>query len=230
MTIIPPTETPSGNCTYSIYYWGTNAAAWRIENIVLGNLSYSKVEAIEILNEAQPTPTERLMGQFFTALLNTLNGADSEEIDATMVLVRDWLILNPHGIDLSDSEIREIESYTINLEDYNRGLLGPGLCSDEPATPTPAPTNTPTQTATATQGSLNPVFSPTPTKKSGGRPNPTTPPLPTNTPQPEPTNPPKPTPTIVIPPTDAPTLPPPTNPPTEPPQPTSAPPPSTTQP
>jgi hypothetical protein len=118
-----PTETPSTNCTYTQVYWGTNSSAWRIENIVLGNLSFTKVEAIEILSKSEPTPTELLMGQFFTALLNTLNGADSAEIDSTMVKVRDWLILNPHGIDLSESEILEVEGYTEHLQDFNQGRI-----------------------------------------------------------------------------------------------------------
>ena len=94
------TATPTYNCTYSAYYWTTNADAWVIENLLLGNLSYTKIEALEIMALEEPTPTERLMGQFFAALLNTLKGADSFEIDAVIVKARDWLILRPHGVDL----------------------------------------------------------------------------------------------------------------------------------
>ncbi len=103
------TATPTYNCTYSAYYWTTNADAWVIENLLLGNLSYTKIEALEIMALEEPTPTERLMGQFFAALLNTLKGADSFEIDAVIVKARDWLILRPHGVDLSQAEIQEIE-------------------------------------------------------------------------------------------------------------------------
>ena len=203
------TATPTYNCTYSMYYWRTNSDAWVIENLLLGNLSYTKIEAIEIMALEDPSPTERLTGQFFAALLNTLKGADSAEIDAVIIKARDWLILRPHGIDLSQSEILEIESFTGQLQAYNSGLVGPGLCSDEPATPTPAATATPEATATFTPGPDQPFFTATPTKSSGGgKPRPTDtqapppPPQATSTPKPQ-----LPTPTIKPPPT----LPPPTS-------------------
>ena len=217
-TSFAPTPTPAYNCTYSAYYWSTNPDSWMIENLLLGNLSYTKIEAIEIMALENPTPTERLMGQFFAALLNTLKGADSSEIDAVIVKARDWLILRPHGVDLSQAEIQEIESYTEQLEAFNNGLIGPGQCSDEPMTPTPSATDTPEPTPTYTQGPDQPFFTATATRSSGGgNPRPTStqapPPQATNTPQPQPTNTPRPqppTPTSPPPPTNPP---PPTDPP-----------------
>ena len=217
-TSFAPTPTPAYNCTYSAYYRSTNPDSWMIENLLLGNLSYTKMEAIEIMALENPTPTERLMGQFFAALLNTLKGADSSEIDAVIVKARDWLILRPHGVDLSQAEIQEIESYTEQLEAFNNGLIGPGQCSDEPVTPVPSATDTPEPTATNTQGPDQPFFTATPTRSSGGgKPRPTDtqapPPQATNTPQPQPTNTPRPqppTPTSPPPPTNPP---PPTDPP-----------------
>lgn len=216
-TIILPTETPSINCTYPQIYWASDSDAWRIENIILGNLSLSKAEAIEILNLTEPTPTERLMGQFFTTLLNTQNGADSTVIDQTMVTVRDWLILNPYGIDLSASELLQIEAYTELLQEYNLGISGPGLCADVVETPTPAASETPTATATSIPAAVIPAPSPTPTKGTGGRQKPSNTPAQTNTLQPKPSNTPAPIPTTVPPPTDIPTSPPPTDAPTKPP-------------
>lgn len=217
-TEVAATPTSSNNCTYSSYYWSHNESSWMIENLLLGNLSYTKIEAIEIMSLADPNPTERLMGQFFAALLNTLKGADSSEIDAVLVKARDWLILRPHGIDLSQSEINEINSYTEQLSGFNSGLIGPGQCPDEPVTPTPLPTDTPEPTATFTAGPDQPFFTATATRSSGGgKPRPTdtqAPPIQaTNTPMPQATNTPQPTPTSVVPPTPAPTKPPPTDPP-----------------
>ena len=214
-TSFAPIPTPAYNCTYSAYYWSTNADSWMIENLLLGNLSYTKIEAIEIMALENPTPTERLMGQFFAALLNTLKGADSSEVDAVIVKARDWLILRPHGVDLSQTEIQEIESYTEQLEAFNNGLIGPGQCSDEPMTPTPSATDTPEPTPTYTQGPDQPFFTATATRRSGGgKPRPTDtqapPPPPTNTPKPQATPTTKPPPTQIVPPTPAPTKPPPT--------------------
>jgi hypothetical protein len=216
MEAVAATATPTYNCTYSAYYWSTHADNWVIENLLLGNLSYTKNEALEIMMLEEPTPTERLMGQFFAALLNTLKGADSFEIDAVIVKARDWLILKPHGVDLSLSEVQEIESYTEQLSSFNLGLIGPGRCVDEPATATPSATDTPTATATYTPGPDLPFFTATATRSSGGggRPRPTNtqgpPPPATSTPKPPATEPPRPTPTPVVPPTPAPTKPPPT--------------------
>ncbi len=193
-----PTSTDSDSCTYSMHFWRTNSDAWLIENIVLGNLSYTKVEVIAILESEDPSPIERLMGEFFTALLNTLNGADSAEIDSIMVEARDWLILRPHGLDLAEAEIVEIEDLADQLQGFNSGMIGPGLCSDEPITPTPTTTFTPQATDTSTPGPT--LFrTPTPTKKpgGGGKSKPTNPPTsePTNPPTREPTKPPPPPPT-----------------------------------
>jgi len=209
--------TATTNCTYTDYYWQSNPDRWLIENILLGNLSYTKDEAIEIMTLGDPTPTEQLMGQFFAALLNTRKGADSGEIDLLMIKARDWLVLRPHGIDLSPAEILEVEDYTEQLEAYNTGQVGPGHCSDEPVTPTPQATDTPTPTATRTPGPDQPFFTATATKSSGGgRPRPTDtqgPPPPTNPPpttKPPATPTTKPPPTPIVPPTPAPTRPPPT--------------------
>jgi hypothetical protein len=230
-----PTATLSGNCTYTMNYWRMNSSAWRMENILLGNLSYTKAEAIEIFNLEDPNPTERLMIQFFTALLNSLNGADSSEIDPVMIEARDWLILRPHGINLTEAEIIEVGTYTDQLQEFNLGIVGPGPCGDEPITPTPTVSLTPTPTATSTPASSISNFTPTATKSnsggSGNRPKPTNTPKPiqpTNTPQPAPTNTPKPPPTLVPPtprpPPPNPTEPPPTEPPPPEPPPTEPPP------
>ena len=57
-----PTATPSSNCTYSAYYWSSNSEAWVIENMLLGNLSYTRAEAVEIMTLDDPSPTEASWG------------------------------------------------------------------------------------------------------------------------------------------------------------------------
>jgi hypothetical protein len=225
-----------------------NTDAWVIENIVLGNRSYNIVEAVAILDSEDPSPIERLMAAFFSTLLNTLNGADSTEIDPAVVEARDWMILRPHGIDLSEAEILQIENLTNQLKDYNNGLTGPGLCEDDPTAPTPGMTSTtvspeeitataipepttatPTQEITSTQpatgttapGATLPRPTATATKDNdgGSKPKPTK----TSPPPPPPdTQPPPPPDTQPPPPPDT-QPPPPTPAPTQPPAPTQSP-------
>jgi hypothetical protein len=200
-----PSATARHNCTYTLHYWKTNPDSWMIENIVIGNLSFTTAEAIVILDIEYPNPTTHLAQQFFAALLNTLKGADPAEIDQTMVEVGDWLTIRPPGIDLTDAEILEVEAMTDVLEAHNTGITGPGHCADEPFTPTleASPTATATSTSTAAPVSTVRPRTPTPTKDQGDKPKPTKPPAtspptqspPTNTPKPQPTNTPKPQPT-----------------------------------
>ena len=212
-----PSATAIYNCTYTLHYWRNNPDSWMIENIVIGNLSFSKAEAIVILDIEFPNPTTRMVQQFFAALLNTLKGADPADIDQTMVAVGEWLIIHPPGIDLTEAEIIEVDAMAEVLAAHNTGITGPGHCADEPFTPTPEATPTSTATNTSTPAPVSTVRprTPTPTKDSGGKPKPTQPPAtspptqspPTNTPKPQPTSTPKPEPTNTSkpPPTLAPT-------------------------
>jgi hypothetical protein len=208
-----PTSTTSIlNCTYTMGYWRTYPDAWLIENIIIGDYSFTKAEAIVILeNEARDTTT-RLLQQFITALLNKLKGADSSAVEETLVRTSDWLTANSPEVDLTQEQLSEALELVSELEDYNNGVIGPGHCVDEPVTATPRPSATPTITNTPTPIPTIRLRTPTPTEKEGGGPKPTKPPpsAPTNTP-PQPTEPPPPQPTNTRqPPTEAPTLPPPT--------------------
>jgi len=192
-----PSTTAIYNCTYTMHYWRSNPDSWMIENIVIGDLAYTKAEAIVILEIVDPDPTTRLIQQFFAALLNSLKGADSSAIERTMVLASDWLTRHPPGVNLSQEEQLEAESLADELVAYNSGDTGPGHCADEPFTPTPVASATPTVTITptsppvSTSGSSIPTNTPTKSSGGGNKPKPTQPP-PTD-PPPQPTDPPPPT-------------------------------------
>ncbi len=203
------------NCTFTIHFWRVYTEVWRIESIDLGSRSYSKEQAIALLNIEDPNlVTTRLLQQYIIVLLNTMKGADPTGIERTIERVSDWLILHPPEIRLTQAENLEGEILADELQDFNDGVTGPGRCIEEPFTPTPGATPTPLNytppaTTTNTPGPIGTIITPTetPTKKpGGGKPKPTSPP--TKPPPPPPTNTPKPTsrPT----PTPAPTQPPPT--------------------
>ena len=200
----------TANCTYTIHYWRAFTETWRIVSIDLGDRTYSKEQTIAILNIEEPNLViTRLLQQYIITVLNTLKGADPSGIERTMELVSDWLILHPPEIRLTQAEKLEGETFADELQDFNDGVTGPGLCLDEPLTPTPGATPTPLNytppaTATRTPGPIGTIIFPTatPTKKpGGGKPKPTnTPPQPTNTsPPPPPSNTPQPTSTLVNP-------------------------------
>jgi hypothetical protein len=147
----PTLEVRSGqNCTYTQYYWRSNPNAWLAENILIGRFSYSKSEAIEILNTENQEVTTDLLKQFFSTLLNSLKGADTSSVDSTLVQASDWLGRHALGFEVSQDDRQTGAALAQTLQDYNNGVTGPGPCSDEPATPTPLPTETPTPTQTPT--------------------------------------------------------------------------------
>ena len=201
------------NCTYTATYWRLNPQAWLIENVVIGNNSYTKTDAIEILEtEAQDEKTA-LLQQFFAALLNTLKGADSREIEPILLNASDWINGHSTGMAISTADREQAILFIQTLFEYNVGGLGPGHCSDEPVTPTPTLTSTPTSTLTPTVTPIRTFRPPTdiPTQRKPTEPKPTDAPTdqppPTDTPKPRPTDTPRPLPT------DAPTEKPPTQPP-----------------
>lgn len=196
--------TTTRNCTYSTHYWRANPNAWMIENVVIGRLVFSKDEAIDILDRQPEDEVTALLQQFFTALLNTLKGANADAVETALIQTSDWLSAHPEGVDLSQFERNQANALTQALSEYNNGAIGPGHCADEPPTPTPLPSLTPTSTNTPTQTPLiTRRPSATPTSEEGGA-KPTKPPAPTDTPPPPP--PPSPT----KPPTATPSPPPPT--------------------
>ena len=193
------------NCTYTTTYWRLNPRAWLIENVVIGNNSFTKAEAIEILETSAQDEKTALLQQFFAALLNTLKGADSSDIEPILLNASDWINGHSNGVAISATDREQATLFTQTLFEYNIGGLGPGHCSDEPVTPTPTSTSTSTATLTPTVTPIRTLRTPTdiPTERKPTAPRPTDAPTdqptdqpqPTNTPKPQPTNTPRPTPT-----------------------------------
>ncbi|MEJ2353054.1 MAG: hypothetical protein P8Y03_24970 [Anaerolineales bacterium] len=206
------TPTPEKNCTYPATYWKNHPEAWLAENILIGNLTYTKEEAISILEtDTEDIPTN-VLKQLFATILNILKGADPSRIENSVVTTIDWLGQHSPDDQLSETDQLTGSALIDVLEKYNGGQTGPELCSDAPRTPTPTPTTTITPTPTRPPITLQPPATATPTKKPGAGRHPDRPtdtPEPPKPTQPPPTKPPPP------PPTEPPPPPPPTTAPTE---------------
>jgi len=225
-----PTSPPKRNCTYSAYYWTTHPDAWLVQSILFGSLSYTKAQAIEIMNTETDDLSTNLQREFFASLLNVLDGADPTAIESTIIDASQWISNNTPNTPMTTFERFKGRDLVDTMADYNLGISGPGQCLDEPNTPTPTVTITPTPTITLTRTPLARTFTPLPSETSvpghekpskPDTPVPTEPPAPTSPPPTsppptaQPTQPPAPTATKEIPtppPTPAPTEPPPTAP------------------
>jgi uncharacterized repeat protein (TIGR01451 family) len=91
-----------------IGYWKTHPKAWPVDQIGIGNLAYTKEEALSILWEASAKDaTKMLAAQLIAAKLNRLSGAcpnftycgKSVNIDDTIEEADDFLIEFPIGSD-----------------------------------------------------------------------------------------------------------------------------------
>jgi uncharacterized repeat protein (TIGR01451 family) len=117
------------NCTYTQGYWKNHPDAWPVEGITIGGVTYTKAEAIAILNTPPDgDATYILAHQLIAARLNILNGADPDAVATTIVEADDWLATHPLGSNPSNPDREEAIELSEILDDYNNGLIGPGHC------------------------------------------------------------------------------------------------------
>jgi hypothetical protein len=196
---------PKQNCTFPAEYWKDHLENWQFAVITIGGKTYSKQEAL-VFYDSQPKNTYLFIyEQVFTIANNILSGADPQVIDQVLVQMNRWLDEHPVGSLISEAEQNTGIYLARQIELYNLGFIGPGLCAGAQAVATAefaylpvGETSTPTFTETpvpqVTSGvnqpppAQPPSATPRPTRKpggGGGGPAPTQPP-PSNTPAPPP--------------------------------------------
>lgn len=118
-------------CTYTMGYWKNHPETWPVEEITIGGVTYTKAEAIAIL-ETQPRgdATYILAHQLIPAKLNVLQGADPSAVEAAIIDADTWLIEHPPGSSPSGAERQEGICLAKTLDDYNNGVTGPGHCDE----------------------------------------------------------------------------------------------------
>ncbi len=215
--LITATATIDPNCTRTAIYWVYQLDKWPGQ-FILGDFSTGKDEVVTVIQTSTVDASILLLVEFVATYNNLVYGADPSRIEGIMSETSEWLSLHPPGAMLLESEAQQAMQLVMSLEEFNRGIVGPGQCADDPSAytgltsriPVPALSITPsmllltnvvmstpqdTSTVTPTLTATRRVFSlPTPTKtpKPGQdqNPNPTQPP-PTR--EPPPTEPPPPT-------------------------------------
>jgi hypothetical protein len=120
------TQIPNGAGTGTPGYWKNHPECWPADRVLLGNVSYSKAEAIAILkSRTKGDKSYTLAKAYIAAKLNTLIGNDSSCVDETLNAANAWFVEHPVGSGVSaDSPAWEQgEVYKDILDDYNNGLL-----------------------------------------------------------------------------------------------------------
>jgi len=123
---------PGQNCTYTQGYWKNHGAAWPVQSLTLGAVSYSQSQLLQILNRpAQGNGLLTLAHQLIAAKLSIANGADPTAVHEAVIgcdTMIGGLIVPPIGNGyLSPSQTSEL---TETLTEFNEGTIGPGHCVD----------------------------------------------------------------------------------------------------
>ncbi|RPH75265.1 hypothetical protein EHM76_02050, partial [bacterium] len=144
----PILQDSSRNCTYTDYYWLQHPELWPAE-MVINQQAISQQEGRELLESPSSDElTVSVLRSLYLAYLNIYNGADMASIVDTVQDSETWLAGTPDDAMLTNFRQQMGVTLAANLEAFNQGMLGPGLCPDQPGTPTPTGTAAPTEAVT----------------------------------------------------------------------------------
>lgn len=112
--------------TGTIGYWKNHPQAWPVQQITLGAVTYTKAQAISLLN--QPSRGDKsidLAKQLIGAKLSVLVGNNPTCIGMTIFQADSWLIANPVGSNVRSSSSAWVTGGPIHerLDDYNNGEI-----------------------------------------------------------------------------------------------------------
>ena len=109
-------------------YWKNHPDAWPVEEITIGGVTYSKEDAIVLMDH--PTKKDKTYTMFqalVAAKLNVLIGNDFSCIGDTILDADAWMTSHPVGSDVTaggkNSPWREGEPLYLELDAYNNGEL-----------------------------------------------------------------------------------------------------------
>jgi hypothetical protein len=107
-------------------YWKNHPEAWPTNTIVVGNLSYTKAQAILWLGRIGKDKTTTMFSSLVPAILNLMIGNDGSCVKSTIAAANQWMITyGPVGSNVAASSYAWTvgEPLHIQMDSYNNGLL-----------------------------------------------------------------------------------------------------------
>ncbi len=121
----------TAGCTYTQGFWKNHPAAWPVNSLTLGSVTYTKNDLLDILGTpVQGNGLVSLAHQLIAAKLNIANGADGSVIASTIAAADALigsLVVPPIGSGSLDPAATS--ALTGALDNYNKGVTGPGHCN-----------------------------------------------------------------------------------------------------
>jgi hypothetical protein len=111
-------------------YWKNTPAAWPVQSIAVGEVTYSKQQAVSILKKSPGgDATYILTHQLIPAKLNVLSGAENDVISDVIAQADAWLKAHPLGSNPRQPAKNRGLALKDQLEAFNQGTVGPSLCT-----------------------------------------------------------------------------------------------------
>ncbi len=98
-------RTSSSVCTGTkpVAYWTNSSNCWPLSRITIGCMSYTKSQALRILQKATAGDKSYVLAaEYIAARLNIADGNNGSSVDYTLNLAGVWLALNPMGSGVRD--------------------------------------------------------------------------------------------------------------------------------
>ena len=117
---------PAQPGTGTLGYWKTHPEAWPVQQITVGGVTWSKAQAISLMEEpGRGDKTYDQFKQLVAAKLNVLVGNDASCIASTIAAADAWLALHPVGSGVRSSSAAWSTGGPLHqaLDDYNNGRL-----------------------------------------------------------------------------------------------------------
>lgn len=107
-------------------YWKNHPNNWPVEDITIGETSYTKADAINVIKH--PTNGDMTYSMFehlVSAKLNVLMGCDPSCINEVIEDADEWMTIHPVGsdVDANSEAWDDGEPLKDMLDDYNNGFL-----------------------------------------------------------------------------------------------------------
>ena len=107
-------------------YWKNHPEAWPVQEITIGGKTYTKAEALGLLEKPGKDKALTMFSSLVPAILNTLIGNDGSCVSSTITLAQDWMLkYGPVGGNVAASSYawKVGEPLHRTMDNYNNGML-----------------------------------------------------------------------------------------------------------
>jgi hypothetical protein len=106
-------------------YWKNHSAAWPVQSITVGGITYSKAQAIALLGKVGKDKSITMFSSLVPAMLNVMVGNDDSCVSSTIAAANLWMAAHPAGSGVAGGSVAwaEGELLHIQMDSYNNGLL-----------------------------------------------------------------------------------------------------------